>query len=118
MKLSTKALLSSLVAAAIHATPSKYPLVPQRHLERYGQLLRKHDRKGELRSAVLGITPQEFKASERRYSLSRIVRLHGFSDEKAFYRALTGKIHDELHRRGWTQQRIERFEMGRLLRVS
>ncbi len=118
MKLSTKALLSSLVAATVNAAPTRARLATQKHERRYEKILEKHDRKGELRATVLGINAQQFRHEERRRSLAEIVRQRGFSDERAFYHALIGKIREELHLRGWTSQRIHAFEASRLHRIA
>lgn len=118
MKLSTKALLSSLTASIVNAAPSRQRLAQPRKELRYERLLHKHDRKGELRASVLGINSVDFRTQERKRSLARIVRSYGFSDERAFYRALTAKIHDELRRRGWTPRRIEQFEVNQLQRMA
>lgn len=118
MKLTTKSLLSSLVAAIINSVPSAYHTVSRRVAERYERILEKHDRKGELRAAVLGLDPVEFRKQERKHSLEAIVRTYGFVDEHAFYRALMGKIRDELHHRGWTSKRIQSFEESSLRRIE
>lgn len=118
MKLSTKSLLSSLTAAIVNAAPSRHHITSQRHERRYEKVLRKHDRKGELRASVLGVNSFDFREQERKHSLLEIVTSYGFSDERAFYRALIGKIHQELRERGWTSHRIQHFEMTRLHRVS
>jgi hypothetical protein len=118
MKLSTKALLSSLVAASVNCLPSRRQLITQREARRYEKILEKHDRKGELRASVLGIESPDFREKERHQSLASIVRRYGFENEQAFYLALLGKIRDELHRRGWSLSRIEAYEMGRLARLA
>lgn len=118
MKLSTKSLLSSLVSSIVNATPSRYRLTSQREERRWERILEKHDRKGELRAAVLGIDPFEFRKKWRAHSLAAVVRSRGFPDERAFYRAVIPKIHDELRRRGWTARRIEQFEASKLRRVT
>jgi AraC-like DNA-binding protein len=102
----------------VNAAPSKYRIVPIRHEQRYVKVLQKHDRKGELRASVLGIDPLDFRKRERKNSLKEIVAKCGFLDERAFYRAIIGKIREELRRRGWTPQRIEAFEASRLRRMS
>lgn len=117
MRISTKALLSSLVAATLNAAPAKYRQVSQREVSRYERMLQKHDRKGELRATVLGIDPQVFRDNERKYSLMQIVRRYGFSDERVFYMALAAKIREELYRRGWTPRRVAAFQDERLTRV-
>lgn len=118
MKLSTKALLSSLVAASVNCLPSRRQMITQREARRYERVLEKHDRKGELRASVLGIDSPEFREKERHQSLASIVRRYGFENEQAFYRALIGKIRDELHNRGWSIRRIEAYEMSRLARLA
>lgn len=117
MKLTTKALLSSLTAALVNATPSSYQVVSQRRKRRYEKILEKQDRKGELRAAVLGVESIDFRSQGRKLSLGELVRTYGFSDEGAFYGAVAAKIHDELRRRGWTLKRIQRYEKMRLGRV-
>lgn len=118
MKLSTKSLSSALVAALVNSTSGKNHIASQRHERRYERVLEKHDRKGELRASVLGLDELEFRKQGRRYPLSRIVSLYGFENERAFYRAVVGKIREELRIRGWTPQRIAYFEMTRLQRIS
>ena len=118
MKLSTKALLSSLVAASVNCLPSRRQLITQREAERYEKVIEKHDRKGELRASVLGIDSPEFREKERHQSLARIVRRYGFANEQAFYLALMGKIRDELRRRGWSLRRIEAYEISRFARLG
>lgn len=117
MKLSTKALLSSLVAAAVNAVPAKQRTVSQRETLRYEKVLQKHDRKCELRAGVLGISTLAFKDQIKRRSLSEVVKRYGFIDERSFYVAVVGKIRDELHHRGWTPQRVDRFTMSRAVRL-
>lgn len=114
MKLSTKALASSLIAAAINALPGRKRPVAQREAARYERILQKHDRKGELRASVLGVTPQEFKRLQKAHSLGEIVHQFGFQDEQSFYIAVVGRIKAELRQRGWNNQRLYRFEQQHL----
>jgi len=118
VKIATKSLLSALIAAIINARIGVYSTIPQRRERRYRRILEKHDRKGELRASVLGIDSIDFRHKERQHSLSEIVQSYGFTDERAFYRALTSKIHEELRLRGWTAKRIQRFETMQLQRVA
>ena len=118
MKLSTKSLLSALVAATVNSAPHTHHLTSQRHERRYEKVLQKHDRKGELRASVLGMDAVDFRQQERKYTMSRIVNLYGFQDERAFYRAVVGKIRQELRSRGWTPERIQYFEAARLQRIA
>lgn len=118
MKLATKSLLSALVAAIVNAAPNAYRIISQRDMRRYERILEKHDRKGELRASILGIPSVDFRQKERKHSLSEIVRVYGFSNERAFYQALVAKIREELRHRGWTLQRIHTFEDSRLRRIT
>lgn len=118
MKLSTKSLLSALVAATVNSTSNAHHLTSQRHERRYEKILQKHDRKGELRASVLGVNAVDFRQQERKYTMSQIVNLYGFKDERAFYRAVVGKIRQELRGRGWTSDRIHYFEVARLQRIA
>jgi uroporphyrinogen-III synthase len=93
-------------------------MITQREARRYERVLEKHDRKGELRASVLGIDSPEFREKERHHSLANIVKNYGFDNEQAFYRALIGKIREELHKRGWSFRRIEAYEMSRLARLT
>lgn len=117
MRLATKTLLSVLVASIINAGPTAYRKATQRQARRYERILEKHDRKGEVRAAVLGMTSVEFREQERRKSLSDIVKAQGFTDKTAFYGAMVAKLHEELRCRGWTVHRIRQFETTRLARV-
>lgn len=118
MKITTKSLLSTLIAAIVNTRSGIYRSIPQRREERYRRILEKHDRKGELRASVLGIDSLDFRQKERQYPLSQIVSSYGFTDERAFYRALVGKIREELRFRGWTMRRIQHFESAHLQRVA
>ncbi len=86
-----------------------------RKLERIYQ---HHDRKLELRASVLGISPEELRAQLKAKSLDTIVKKHGFKNRLTFYNAVTGKLKNELHRRGWSERKIETFAQKRLARLS
>lgn len=105
MKLATNTLESLLAAtsAALHGArrPEK--------IQKLERILRRHDRKGELRARILAMTPQHFKQMSRRFSFEQLVHQAGFSDVDGFCHALMGKLREELHLRGWSRARIERL---------
>lgn len=116
MRIPTKTLASLLLVTAVAtAVPGMGRRRQESHFDR---LLQRHDRKGELRAEVLGLNPLVFRDMQKRMTTTEIVRKRGFSTERAFRLALLGKLKDELHHRGWTPQRIERFVMARSARLG
>jgi hypothetical protein len=93
-------------------------LLPQRQESQFDRLLQRHDRKGELRADVLGISPLELRDSLKRMPFDQITKRYGFKSTRSFRIALFGKIKNELHARGWTNQRIERFVLARSSRLG
>ena len=103
-QLSTKSVGSLLVATA--ATIGDAGRAGQKHLDR---VLRRHDRKGELRAAILGMDPLEFRSQQQRRTFDELIRLHGFRGYGEFLVALRGKLRAELLARGWSRQRIDLY---------
>ena len=120
MKLSTKTLCSLLLVTAVASAVPGISKVgrSRRHESQFDRLLQRHDRKGELRAEVLGISSLRFREMQKRLAVADIARRRGFSSERAFRLALLGKLKDELHRRGWSNQRIERYVVARSGRVG
>ena len=122
MRISTKTLASLLVvtavAAAVPGISSKLPPGKNRRESQFDRILQRHDRKGELRAEILGMTPHSFRALRGRTSFEEIAKQRGFKDARAFRMALLGKLKNELHHRGWSSQRIDRFVLARKARVS
>jgi hypothetical protein len=121
MRLSTKTLASLLLVTAVAATMpgiSKMPGKRRRRGSQFDRLLQRHDRKGELRAEILGISAADFRAKQKKMSFDEITRASGFSNARAFRLALLGKLKEELHQKGWSSGRIERFVMTRRDRVS
>lgn len=102
-QLSTKT-LESLLVATVKAIKSNDQKAAIRHLDR---VLRRHDRKGELRASLLGLKPMEFKAIQKQRPFDDIIKLYGFKKRQDFSLALIGKIRSELLYRGWSRQRID-----------
>ena len=104
-QLSTKS-IGSLLAATAAATRDVGRRATDKHLER---LLKRHDRKGELRASILGMSAPEFRDELRRHSFEEMIRLRGFKGKTEFMTALRGRLRDELYHRGWSRQRINEY---------
>ncbi len=102
-QLSTNVIESLLIATSttIKDTGGQ---VAMKHLDR---ILRRHDRKGELRASILGMSPVEFKTESKQRSFDEIIKMHGFKARRDFLQALIGKLRDELLHRGWSRKRID-----------
>lgn len=106
--------LSSVNVAALGAV-AKDDRMNMKRLER---LYQRHDRKLELRASVLGISAAELREQLKEKSLDSVVKKHGFRDRAAYYVALTGKLKDELRKRGWSERKLEVLVQKRLARLS
>jgi hypothetical protein len=112
MRISTKTLATLLVVTAVAAAVpdiSRMPGSKRRQESQFDRLLHRHDRKGELRSDVLGLNPYEFRAMQKKLSFDEIAHRRGFADKRAFRVALLGKLKNELRMRGWTTRRIDQY---------
>ena len=125
MKIATKALASLLIvamlsfstmtASALTTDSGDTKKTGERKFER---VYRHHDRKLELRASVLGMSTEELREQLRTKSFDTVIRQHGFKDKESFHTALVGKVKDELKRRGWSDQKIDKFLQKRLERLS
>lgn len=121
MKLSTKNLASLLVLAVVaSAVPgiSSLPRSRQKKQSQFDRILQRHDRKGELRAALLGVEPHIFRSLQRKMPLEEVITRYGFSDTRHFRMALCGKLRDELRQRGWSARRIDRLVALKGARLS
>ena len=112
MRMSTKTLTSLLLVSAVAAAIpgiSRIPGSKRRQESQFDRLLQRHDRKGELRSEILGIDPLAFRDIQKRLTFDEIARSRGFPTRRAFRIALLGKLKAELHQRGWTDSKIKRY---------
>jgi len=111
MKLTTKAIATLLIAATTETSGGGggVSVVTMRRKSQFDYLLRRHDRKGELRAELLNIAPMTFRAMQKRMSFEDIVRRCGFTNVRAFRVALFGKLKNELHHRGWSMRQIDRY---------
>lgn len=87
-------------------------------LKRLERVYQHHDRKHELRASVLGISSEQLRAQLKARSLDTIIKKHGFKNRLSFYVAVSGKLKDELRRRGWSERKIEEYVQKRLARLS
>jgi len=110
--------IMSLSAVNVSALTSKSADSEHQHLKRLERVYQHHDRKHELRASVLGISAEELREQLKAKPLSTIVKKHGFRNKLSFYTAVTGKLKDELRRRGWSERKIEDFVQKRLARLS
>ncbi len=106
--LSTKT-IGSLLSAASSVIGTVGRVSDDKHFDR---ILRRHDRKGELRAAILGMKPEEFRQKVRGSSFEQIIRRHGFKGFDDFLLALIGKLREELLHRGWSRQKIDGLTTG------
>ncbi len=108
----------SLATITVSALPSSKDIELSPKLKKLERIYQHHDRKHELRASVLGISPEELRAQLKAKSLDTIVKKYGFKNRLSFYTAVTGKLKYELHRRGWSERKIETFAQKRLARLS
>ena len=109
-QLSTKT-LESLLVATVNATKDSKATVAMKHLER---VLRRHDRKGELRAGILGMDPATFREMQKQYGFDEVIKKYGFKERQDFCLALFGKLRSELLYRGWSRQRIDGSIQGKV----
>ncbi len=119
MQISTKTLASLLVVTSVALMPGvTRHSHGWRKKSRFDRLLQRHDRKGELRAELLGISPQEFRDVQKQYSFDEVVHRHGFLNEQTFRQALLGKLRKELRQRGWSPHRINSYVALRSSRLG
>ena len=110
--------MMSLGSMNVSALATKSTVSYKQQLKRLERVYQHHDRKHELRASVLGISAEELREQLKAKPLEVIVKKHGFKNRLAFYTAVTGKLKDELRRRGWSERKIEEHIQKRLARLS
>ncbi len=121
MKLSTKTVASLLVVTAVAAAVpglSQITIPKKRRESQFDRLLAAHDRKGELRAEILGITPHEFKQMSRKLTFEQVIQRCGLLSKRDFRIALLGYLRSELLARGWSRARIDSYVMMRATRLA
>lgn len=120
MKLSTKTVATLLVVTAVAAAIpglSQIAIPKKRRESQFDRLLAVHDRKGELRAEILGLSPHEFKQMSRQMTLEQIIHGCGLLSKRDFRIALMGYLRNELLQRGWSRTRIDSYVMMRAPRM-
>lgn len=120
MKLSTKTVASLLVVTAVAATApglSQIAIPKKRRESQFDKLLSRHDRKGELRAEILGLSPHEFKQMSKQMSFEQVIQACGLYSKRDFRIALLGYLRSELLHRGWSRTRIEAYVLTRAPRM-
>lgn len=124
MKLPTKALIAVLVVTALSvqfvspAAAASENTVHQRMKRHVERVQRHHDRKLELRSSTLGMDAAALKAELKTKTFQRVLKEHGFKNREAFYKAVQGKIRNELRKRGFSAEQIEHILLKRQQRAQ
>ena len=121
MKLSTKTVASLLVVTAVAAAVpglSQIAVPKKRRESQFDKLLQTHDRKGELRAEVLGISPHRFKQMCKKMPFEEVIRTCGLSSRRDFRIALFGCLKNELLGRGWSRAKIEAYILTRAPRMA
>ena len=121
MKLSTKTVASLLVVTAVAAAVpglSQISNNKKRRESQFDKLLATHDRKGELRAGILGLTPHEFKQLMKKMTFEEVIQHCGLLGKRDFRIALLGYLRSELLARGWSRARIDSYVMMRATRFA
>ncbi len=121
MKLSTKTVATLLVAASIAAAipgVTQIRLTKKRRESQFDRLLQRHDRKGDIRAELLGMSAADFRFVSRTRSFDDIVKESGIGSKRAFRMALVGRLRDELLTRGWSRARIDQYVLVRAMRMA
>lgn len=125
MKVTTKALATILIVAMLSlgnvtATSAVRPssTTDKEGDRRLARIIKRHDRKLELRASVIGISTDQLKEELRTRDFEHVVKRYGFRSMRSFEAALTGKLKDELRRRGWSDHKINQVLSKRLDRLA
>ncbi len=124
MKVATNTLATLVLIGVISLSPVNVAAFgaaargDRANMKRLERLYQRHDRKLELRASILCISPAELREQLKAKSLDTVVKKFGFRDRAAYYVALTGKLKDELRKRGWSERKLDVFVQKRLARLS
>lgn len=124
MKVATNTLATLVLIGIISLSPVNMAALSnaaggdKANMKRLERLYQRHDRKLEIRASVLGISPAELREQLKAKSLDVVVKKYGFRDRAAYYVALTGKLKDELRKRGWSERKLEVLVQKRIARLS
>ena len=124
-KITTNTLATLVIVGMISLTNVNVAALNQKTAEGYRHQLKRiervyqyHDRKHELRASVLGISADQLRNQLKEKSFDTVIKKYGFKNKLTFYTAVTGKLKDELRRRGWSERKIEEYVQKRVARLS
>lgn len=113
MKLATKTLTSLLIITVLTLSSTALANATSgndgRLEHRIERITKHHDRKMELQASILGITSTQLKEELKTNTFDQILKKHGFKTREAFRIAVAGKLKDELKRRGWSEEKIQKM---------
>ncbi len=125
MKIATKTLASLLIITMLalgtnSISPSTVSASSrgQKTENKLERLTKRHDRKLQLQASILGMTPLELKEELKSSSFEQILKRHGFKTKEDFHTAVAGKIKDELKKRGWSEEKIQKLLDKRVSRLE
>lgn len=123
MKIATKTLTSLLIitmltlssTAFVGATSGFSGSKAEHRIER---ITKHHDRKMELAASILGITPAELREELKTSTFDQVLKKHGFKTREDFRVAMAGKLKDELKKRGWSDEKIQKLLNKKMSRLE
>ena len=123
MKIATKTLTSLLIITIISLSATTMAAAAsatsgQKAESRIERITRHHDRKMELQASVLGITPAELKEELKTSTFDQVLKKHGFKTREDFRVAIAGKLKDELKKRGWSDEKIQKLLDKKLAKLG
>lgn len=121
MKIATKTLVSLLIVTALTLSSSGLASATggdgTRRETRIERITRRHDRKLELTANILGISTEQLREELKTSTFDQVLKKHGFKTREDFGTALAGKTKDELKKRGWSEEKIQKVVDHRLARM-
>ncbi len=122
MKIATKTLTSLLIITMLTLSTSSLAAATSntgsRIENRLERITKHHDRKMELQASVLGITPVALKEELKVSSFDQVLKKHGFKAREDFRVALSGKLKDELKKRGLSEEKIQRLLSKKMAKLE
>jgi hypothetical protein len=123
MKIATKTLTSLLIITIISLSATTMAAAAsntggQKAQSRIERITRHHDRKMELQASVLGVTPNQLKEELKTSTFDQVLKKHGFKTREDFRVAIAGKLKDELKKRGWSDEKIQKLLDKKLAKLG
>lgn len=130
MKIATKTLTTLLIvtvmtlgstgiaSAGSDAATNKHKKNGGQYISQLEKITKRHDRKLEVHASVLNVSPHDLKNELKTASFDQVLKKHGFKTREAFQVAVSGKLKDELKKRGWGDEKIQKVIEKRLSRLD